>query len=144
MKEVRGQRSEVSRGSLFAALAVIAIAGMLLASCAGYQVKPESVIETGYKTLATSATVYNTGVSVIQDLVNQGRLNAEQYRKAYDIAEKFWGAYNLAVDALAAYKKVENQENMAKYLTALSEVSKILADMQLYIQPFIKAAAEVK
>lgn len=101
----------------------------VLLGCATQQ-KQESYVILAYKTLETAAIAYDATMDVLGYLYRDGRLSESHKDKAIEIGNQYRDAYNLAVDALASYKRVETVESQQKVETALEEVNRILRQLK--------------
>ncbi|MFA5391836.1 MAG: hypothetical protein WC331_10505 [Candidatus Omnitrophota bacterium] len=115
----------------FAVLALLAMV-LMLAACAAGQFRTNS-----YKTLAGSATIYESGYPAFLDLYNKGIISFETKEKGRALAIKYWAAYHAAANALIAYDAVDSAENKDRVTIAIFEAQKFLTELTAYIQPFL-------
>ena len=111
---------------------LVLLAVVALVACATQQFKTNS-----YKTLAASASIYESGYPAFLELYSMGIISFDTKERGRALAVKYWAAYHAASDALIAYDAVDSAENKDRVSTAISEAQKCLSSLSAYIQPFL-------
>lgn len=116
-----------------APVVVVLVLAMLTIACAGTTAKRHFA-----KSLEISADLYEGLYPAFVDLYKQGLITTEEKARGTAIAEKFWLAYHIAVEALIAYDNVDSKENQEKLTAAIVELSSISERLLEYIEPLLK------
>lgn len=117
------------RMSVVVVFLVMAI--FIMAGCASFT-------GNAYKTLTTSATVYESTMAAAGDAYKQGLITDEDKAKIISIADKYWTAYHASVIALEVYERTKSTANKSKAEAALVEVSRVYGELLSIIRPLIK------
>jgi len=112
---------------------VLFLAVLGLMACATTEFRTNS-----YKTLASSAAVYESGYPAFLELHRMGLVTDAQKATGKALAIKYWAVYHAAADALIAYDAVSSADNAAKVGAAIAQVQPCLENLSAYIQPFLK------
>ncbi len=91
--------------------------------------------------LESMQIAYDTGFSIMGDLYKEGKMSEQQKEMAISIGDKYIAAYDVAVDAVAAYVAAKDStgEGSAK-LVAIQT----LAELMKYYDDFIKLIEEIR
>jgi len=107
-----------------------------LNGCAGMQERP-SIISISKNAIDTAAASHNLYKKIVITLYKDGLIGEAEKKEAIKLSEEFDKAYHLAVNTLAAYKKVKSAVTDKEVDKAIAEMSKLLADFIGYIQPYV-------
>lgn len=114
------------------------ILSLSLLSCATTKYN-ETFTSKSYKTLATSATFYDTTMKSLADLHRLGKLSDANRDKAINLGKSYHDSYHAAVAALELY---ETTKLPVDEQAAMTSVEKFESDYNLFLQfvtPFIDA-----
>ena len=101
-----------------------------LVACAGFT-------KNAYRTLSTSATMYETSMQSLSDLHKKGIITDVDVAKVIIVAEKFWASYHISVNALVAYEKTNTAKDQKRVEVALVEFNKFLVEFTTIITPLL-------
>lgn len=114
------------RGSLAAAAATMLLVVVLAASCA-------SLVKNSAATLSASADLYNIAMTVVRELQDEGIISDEQRLEINKVANIYFDAHNVALDALIAYNAAKNAEKKDALKAAMDKVNESWDDVQSLI-----------
>lgn len=112
---------------------VLLLMVMMVGGCAHEQ----NFITDGYRTGVVSHTAYDTALSVMGDLYKQGKIGEEEKEKAILLGGVWKKAHNNAMTALANYVDSGAVTDKEKYLAAMDQAAKALADLLAYVNPIL-------
>ena len=92
---------------------------------------------TAFKAVSASADLYEGAYPAFVDAHNKGLVNEADYQKGKSLAEKYWAAYHMAVEAGIAYKTVETKDAADRLQEALVQSQAALSAMIEYIVPLL-------
>jgi GTP cyclohydrolase III len=90
-----------------------------------------------YKTLSTTATVYDTSMKAAADLHRQGLVSDQEKAEIIEFGNKYRQAHQAAVTALSAYERTKQATDQEKVLVALDEFSKVFGELMAYLRPVL-------
>lgn len=90
---------------------------LVMVGCASNQLSTNS-----YNALSIAATTYETSMSAVEDLLDQGVLDEEDRVDIKKYATTYWAAYHTAVDALSTYNQVKDKETKEALIKAKDEL----------------------
>lgn len=96
-------------------IVLVAVALFCFISCSTF-------IDNSYKTLYIAGQTYDAGMKSVADLQKQGKITDVQRIEINKYAEKYYACYQVAVVALQAYKKSQNEATEQALATALTEM----------------------
>ena len=114
------------RRSLAATGAVIVLAIVLAASCA-------SLVKNSAATLTASQDLYDIAMKVVRELQDEGIIDQEMRLEINKVANIYFDAHNVALDALIMYNAVETSENKDALKAAMEKASQAWDDVQSLI-----------
>lgn len=113
------------------AMALLAVwLAMPIAGC------KQGVVDTSYKSLAITGDLGTESMKVIMKLYNEKLVDREEYATARDVYRKYKASYDAAVEALASYKRVENEGSEATLVSALGEMAQLAARLSAMLVEF--------
>ena len=115
--------------SLSAVLVLLCFA--LVAGCKG------TFTANAYKTLSSSATVYDTSMKAAADLHIQGLVSDQEKAEIIEFGNKYRQAHQAAVTALTAYERTRQATDQDKVMVALAEFSKVFGELMAYLRPLL-------
>jgi len=96
-------------------------------------------LRTGsYKALAAGAAIYESGYPAFLELHQKGLVSDAQKTAGRELAVKYWAAYHAASEALVALDTVQSAESKDRVTATMAAMSRALAALTQYIQPFIE------
>lgn len=114
---------------LIAFLVVLAFA--LIQGCNG------DFTTSAYKTLSTTATVYDTSMKAAADLHRQGLVSDQEKAEVIEFGNKYRQAHQAAVTTLAAYERTSQATDQEKVQVALDEFSQVFGELMAYLRPLL-------
>ena len=118
-------------------LVVVMISLLGLGGCAGVETADTSVEENAYKTLMSVKLTYEAAMPAVVEAYTKGLIDTEQKNKIFDGANKFLGAYRLAVASLAEYVKLKNTAAEERLVAALKDMNTLFAEFLAFISPYL-------
>ena len=118
-------------------LVVVMISLLGLGGCAGVQTKDTTVEDTAYKTLMSVRLTYEAAMPAVVEAYTKGLIDTEQKNKILDGANKFLGAYRLAVASLAEYVKLKNTDSEERLVAALKDMNTLFSEFLACISPYL-------
>lgn len=97
--------------------------GLLAMVLVVYLVSCTSFVKTSYVTLNESKDLYTLAMTAVSDFQNKGIIDQSKRDQINKIAKIYKESHNLAVDALAAYKKTGSASDKDKLITAIGEAA---------------------
>ena len=91
-----------------------------------------------YKALAAGAAIYESGYPAFLELHQKGLVSDAQKTAGRELAVKYWAAYHAASEALVALDTVQSAESKDRVTATMAAMSRALAALTQYIQPFIE------
>jgi len=92
-----------------------------------------------YRALLIMGHSYDAGMRSIAELYEQGFVDNEQLDTILAIADKYYVAYHIAVEALEGYSNTRKAEDKDRLRVALEEVLELFSDLAEIINPIITA-----
>lgn len=82
-----------------------------------------SFVKTSYVTLNESKDLYYTAMGIVADFQSKGLIDQAKRDQINKVAKIYKEAHNLAVDALAVYKKTSDAGDKQKLIVAIAEAT---------------------
>lgn len=104
-------------------------------SCVSLTNNSEDYIQTTYKTLKTSAIIYDTTMNTVIDLKMNDKISDEQMSEIIIYANKYVLSYQLSVECLENYKigttnKLTTQNQIDLFLDTLKDFINFVNDIK--------------
>jgi len=118
---------------------------LILAGCAAIQKQEAAqVTEIGYKSLKTSAILYQASIQAIAKLKDLGLLSESQVATVATLDQQFRRAYHTAVDAVILYERLrltsaddDLQGRAAKIYAMVDDIRRIALNLSAYAKPLL-------
>jgi len=105
-------------------LVLVALAFMV--SCATFK-------ENTYKSLYSAGVTYDVAMKTAVDLKGEGKISDAQWVVVMAVANDYYVAYHVAVDAFETYIKTDTAEDKDKLAVALADVAGKLSKIVDYV-----------
>lgn len=117
-------------------LLIVAFVLLYLATCLS-ACNESQVTSNAYKTLSIAADSYDGAMKAAADLGNRGLLEEATKEKIISIGRKYKTAHEVGSSALEAYAQTTRAEDEEKLSTALTEVMRLVWELQEILHPLI-------
>ena len=105
---------------------LVLVLATIMFSCATFK-------ENTYKSLYSAGVTYDVAMKVAVDLKNEGKISEPQWVVVMTIANDYYVAYHVAVDAFETYIKTDATADKDKLAVALADMSGKLSKIVDYV-----------